>query len=135
MADRSNQCLENLIHAEAATQAESLLRTRHADYPSGPRQNAHQQAGYMFAVEPNLHLRHLAKPGTFIHACSWPGAFKYRSAIADASVNGTVIAVISISSSIIGLCLKDSASSDGRQWHNIMFFNDKITITSKISLS
>ena len=22
----------------------------------------------MFAVEPNLHLRHLAKPGTFIHA-------------------------------------------------------------------
>ena len=35
--------------------------------PSGPGQNAHQQAGYMFAVEPNLHLRHLAKPGTFIH--------------------------------------------------------------------
>ena len=27
----------------------------------------------MFAVEPNLHLRHLAKPETFIHDDSSPG--------------------------------------------------------------
>ncbi len=67
MADRSNQCLENLTRTEAVTQADYLMRTRHANYPFGPGQNAHQQAGYMFAVEPNLHLQHLAKPGTFIH--------------------------------------------------------------------
>ena len=36
-------------------------------YPSGPGQNAHQQAGYMFAIDPSLQSRHLAKPGTFIH--------------------------------------------------------------------
>jgi len=67
MADRSNQYLENLSVALAVKKACEVMRTRYADSPSGPGQNAHQQAGYMFAVEPNPHLRHLAKPGTFIH--------------------------------------------------------------------